>query len=121
MIVNDVINYLNANQPVLLAIAGLVAVLLHYAVDHIAGFGKLTNKVLGLVAIPGLLTAGAALLTTIHAYQYPIVAIIGQLIYAVNEAYRARVIAKSELSSTEVSNPLLATEAHIAAPTQTEY
>jgi uncharacterized membrane protein len=107
--VNSVVEYLNNNQPLLLALAGLAAVVIHYAVDHVAGFGKLTNRLLGLVAIPGVVTAALALGTSLHATQYPIVVLIGQLFYAFNEQYKARLLAKA-LPTLPVTEELVATE-----------
>jgi hypothetical protein len=104
--VHGVVDYLNANQPVLLALASLLAVVTHYALDHFAGFGKLTNRLLGLVAIPGLVTALLALATSIHAYQYPVVVVLGQLLFAANEKYKSSLVSKDTAQVGVVSAPI---------------
>lgn len=95
---NAVVDYLNQNQPLVVAIAGLLAVFLQYAINHVKGLGKLTNYTLGIIALPGVTTAGLAFGTSLHLTAYPWVVVVGQLIYAVYEKIKANAAASTAVT-----------------------
>lgn len=67
--------------------AGVLATGLQSLINKYKELGKLENRLLGLVGLPGLLTAGSAFLTANHFHWVlaPAVALVGQLLYAVIE------------------------------------
>ena len=101
--VSAIVSYLNANQPVVVALAGLLAVAVQYALNHIRGFSTLTNYILGLIALPGVATIALAFSTNVHLAAYPWVAVVGQLLYASYEQIKKNAVT----SALKVSTPVV--------------
>ena len=99
--VSAIVSYLNANQPVVVALAGLFAVAVQYALNHFKALGTLSNYILGLVALPGVATIALAFSTNVHLAAYPWVAVVGQLLYASYEQLKKNAVN----SALKVSTP----------------
>ena len=95
-VVTPVADYLNANPPVVLAVAGVLAVLLQSLVNKYADFGKYTNRILGLTAYPGVVGAFAALSTGLPAKYVPLVGVLSQVFYATHQAYKNRLVESAQ-------------------------
>lgn len=105
-VINGIVAYLNANSPVVIAIAATLAVMFQYLINRYASVGKLANYFIGLVGLPGILGAVATVGTTFPPKYAPIIAIVGQLLYAVYENLKAR-IAASAVTAVPVSPDVL--------------
>lgn len=99
-LINQITNYLNANQPVVIGIASVIGICAQYALNRFVGLEKLTNRILGIVAIPGVVTALASYGTSLHLSAYPWVAIVGQVLYGVWEHVKANVSTKAVAAVT---------------------
>lgn len=112
---NAVLDYLNANPGQVAALAAIVAVGLQYLVNKFKELGTLTNYALALIAFPGFTAGVAAYTTNLHLTAYPVVVLIGQLLYAVLESYKNYVISKVVPTQAGVSSAVTTT------PATTEY
>jgi hypothetical protein len=84
-LISEVVSYLNANQPMVIALGGLLSVVAQYGINHIKCLSKFANYLLGLGVLPILSTVVLSLATTVDPSVYPWVALAGQTIYALYE------------------------------------
>lgn len=103
----EVLNYLNANPPVIVALVGLAGVVVQYLVKRVFKLSdaKLTNYVLALGAVPGLLTGVVALGTSLHMSQYPWVVVASQAMYAGYEKLKANAEKQAEAKLAALNAP----------------
>jgi hypothetical protein len=84
-VINEAVTYLNARPEEVIAISSIIAVLVQYAINHVAGLGKLTNRLLGIVGLPGLLGLLAVTTTAFPPKYAPLIAVLGQILHGVTE------------------------------------
>jgi hypothetical protein len=107
--VHDLVNYLNSHPEDLVALSALLSVVVMYGIRRIKALGKLAKAIMGVVAVPGVVTATVALTTSLHAESYPLVAVLGQILFHIYEAMK-RNMARTTLAEWEPATaPLVET------------